>query len=80
MWHYPCHSVSVMKAIFYVFAFKIRNCNSIWKQSRSTYYHMLKPCAANEITQKKIKNDTEIYKFQDQDVNLSHFFKCQNEL
>ena len=37
LWHYPYHSISIIKAVFHVFAFKIRNNFNRWKASWNTY-------------------------------------------
>ena len=37
MWHYPCNSVSILRAFFHVIAFKIRNICNRRKESWTTY-------------------------------------------
>ena len=47
LWHYPCHSVSILKAVCHVTSFKIRNFFNRRKESwctYSTYAETLKDC------------------------------------
>ena len=37
LWHYPCHSVSIMRSVCPVISFKIRNSFNRWKESWNTY-------------------------------------------
>ena len=37
LWHYPSHGISILRAIYHVFSFKVRNLYNIWNESWSTY-------------------------------------------
>ena len=36
LWHYPSHGISILRAIYHVFSFKLRNLYNIWNESWST--------------------------------------------
>ena len=43
LWHYPCNSVSILRAIFHVIAFKIRNLYNRWKDKVKVKVGVLRP-------------------------------------